>query len=510
MADVQPEGLRHAVFAGRFTGDRPAASLLADFVATPEPRRLLSWWLGGQELAVLQDQPDRADRAARLRASLDRDIVMLDAMISVQLDAVLHHPRLRRLEGSWRGLQGLIDRLPRAGARVRVKLLHARWAEVCRDIERALEFDQSHLFRKIHEEQFGMAGGEPFSLIAADYEIRHRPGPAHPTDDLGALSGLAGIAAASFSPMVFGAAPELLGMATFADMAPSFDPAAALQDLDHQRWRQSGTQEDMRFIGLVLPRVLARAPWPDDGSRADGFRFHHLCRSAEERVWTSPVYGFAAVAMRAFERYSWPGDIRGAGFDEEAVGGVLDDLPFDRFPSDLRHEAPARAPLEVALTDVQEHRLSEAGLIPLAALDGLADACFGALPSLHKPPRMSTAVADANQRVSAQLNTLMCVSRFAHCVKLMGRDMIGSFMDPQDVQLRLQKWLQGFIGGAGLASIDSTARYPLLDAQVEVRERRGAPGVFNCTLHLKPHHQLDEVGASFRLVTEFSQRSAAV
>jgi type VI secretion system protein ImpD/type VI secretion system protein ImpC len=309
--------------------------------------------------------------------------------------------------------------------------------------------------------------------------------------------------------MILGAAPELLGLQTFADLTPSFDPSVALQGEEHQRWRQSSSREDLRFIGVALPRVLGRAPWLDDGSRADGFRFRHTSPGPAERVWTSPVYGFAATAVRAFERYSWPADVRGASIDDEAVGGVLDHLPYERFPSDPAHEPPPRAPLEVALTDEQENRISDAGLIPLSALDGLPEACFGALPSLHRPPRMSTAVGQANQRLSAQLNTLLCVSRFAHCVKLMGRDMTGSFMEPDDVQERLQKWLGGFIGGAGMATIESTARYPLLDAQVEVRERRGAPGVYNCTVHLKPHHQLDEVGASFRLVTEFSQRNAA-
>ena len=505
MPDVPTEGLRQAVFAGRFLGQAPAAADLAALVASAEARGHLRLWFGSEWLAALATQPDPV---AGLRAALDRDIVALDAMISAQLDAVLHHPRLRRLEGSWRGLQWLVERLPRVGTRVRLKMLHARWVEVCRDIERALEFDQSHLFRKIHEEQFGTAGGEPFGLIAGDYEIRHRPGPTHPTDDVGALSGLAGIAAASFSPMILGAAPELLGLQSFADLTPSFDPAGVLQGVDHQRWRQSSAQEDLRFIGIALPRMLGRAPWVDDGSRADRFRFRHACPGPTERVWTSPVYGFAATAIRAFDRYSWPADVRGAGIADEAAGGVLDNLPTERFFSDLADEPPPRAPLDVAFTDEQENRISDAGLIPLSALDGLPEACFGALPSLHRPPRMASAVAEANQRMSSQLNTLLCVSRFAHCVKLMGRDMTGSFLDPDDVQVRLQKWLNGFVGGAGLASIESTARYPLLEAQVEVRERRGAPGVYNCTVHMKPHHQLDEVGASFRLVTEFSQRNA--
>ncbi|HSW03542.1 type VI secretion system contractile sheath large subunit [Aquabacterium sp.] len=479
---------------------------MATLVASADSGTHLALWFGPVWLAWLREQPEPG---GVLRAALDRDIATLDAMISRQLDAVLHHPRLRRLEGSWRGLHWLVERLPASGGRTRVKMLHARWAEVCRDIERAIEFDQSHLFRKIHEEEFGMAGGEPFGLIAGDYEVWHRLGPSHPTDDIGALTGLASIAAASFSPMILGAAPELLGVDSFAEISPSFDPAGVLQGLEHQRWRQSTAQEDLRFIGIVLPRVLGRAPWVDDGSRVDRFRYRSHSPGPAQRVWTSPVYGFAAVTVRAFERYSWPAEVRGADISDEANGGVLDDLPFERFYSDLAHEAPARAPLEVAFTDGQENQLSDAGLIPLSALDGLPEACFGALPSLHRPPRMSTAIAQANQRISAQLNTLLCVSRFAHCVKLMGRDMTGSFMDPNDVESHLQKWLNRFISGGGLSSAEVTARYPLQEARVEVRERRGRPGVYNCTVHLKPHHQLDEIGASFRLVTEFAQRNAS-
>lgn len=507
MPDAQTESLRQAVLSGRFFGKAEAAGAVGPFVASTDARVHLSLWFGSDWLAGLRLQPEPL---GVLRAALDRDIAALDAMLSAQLDAVLHHPRLRRLEGSWRGLQWLVDRLPRTGGRIRLRMLHARWAEVCRDIERAIEFDQSHLFRKIHDEQFGMAGGEPFGLIAGDYEVRHRSAVSHPTDDVGALSGLAGIAAASFSPMIFAAASEMLGLDSFADMSPSFDVANALRTTEHQRWRQAAAQEDLRFIGIALPRVLGRAPWVDDGGRVDGFRFRHRASGPTQRVWTSPVYGFAATAIRAFERYSWPAEVRGAGVSEEAQGGVLDALPFERFHSDVPTEAPARAPLEVAFTDEQENEISDAGLIPLSALDGLPEACFGALPSLHRPPTsaLSGAAVEANQRLSAQLNTLLCVSRFAHCVKLMGRDMIGSFLDPSDVEKRLQRWLNGFVSG-GLNTLEGTAQYPLREARVEVRERRGVAGAYNCTVHLRPHHQLDDVGASFRLVTEFAAHSAA-
>lgn len=507
MPGSHAEGLREDILQGRFLGGSAAGAGLAELVASSAPSNHLSLWFGTTWLLSLRN---RTRRAEFLRAELDRDIATLDAMISAQLDAVLFHPRLQRLEGSWRGLHWLVDRLPASGGRIRLKVLQARWAEVCRDIERALEFDQSHLFRKIHDEEFGMAGGEPFGLIVGDYEMRHRPGPSHPTDDIVALTGLAGIAAACFSPMILGASPEVLGVDEFADISPSFVPARVLQGPDHQRWRQASVQEDLRFVGVVLPRMLARAPWADDGARVDRFRFRSRRSGPRQRVWMSAVYGFAAAVVRAFERNSWPAEVRGADISEEAGGGVLDNLPFEAFHSDLPFEAPSRAPLDVAFTDEQENQLSDAGLIPLSALDGLPEACFGALPSLHRPPRMTTAVAEANQRISAQINTLLCVSRFAHCVKLMGRDMLGSFMEPNDVQLRLQRWLDGYIGGIGLRKVEETARYPLQEARVEVRERAGRPGVYNCTVHLKPHHQLDEIGASFRLVTEFVPRNANI
>jgi type VI secretion system protein ImpD/type VI secretion system protein ImpC len=507
MTAAAGDSLRLAVLAGRFLGAAPAVSELASFVASAEPAQQLLRWFGHDQLAAICSHPCAKQR---LRAALDRDIAAIDAMLTAQLDTVLRHPRLRRLEGSWRGLRWLADRLPATGPRVRLKMLTARWAELCRDIERAVEFDQSHLFRKIHDEEFGIAGGEPYGLIAADYEIRHRSALHHPTDDVGALSGFAGIAAAAFAPMIFGVSPGFLGLDSFSDASPGFDPAALIHEgPDYQRWRNAAAQEDMRFLALALPHVLGRAPWADDGTRVDRFRFRSHTARAADRVWTSPVYGFAATAVRAFERYQWPAEVRGADISEEARGGIVDHLPFERFGSDPPNEPPPRAPLDWAFTDAQEDRLGEASLVTLTALEHLPEACFGALPTLHRPPQVSTAVARANQRLSVQLNTLLCVSRFAHCVKLMGRDMVGSYSEIDEVQSRLQRWLDGYVSGLGSGGAEVTAKYPLLEARVDVRERPGRPGVYNCTVHLKPYHQLDEIGASFRLVTEFAPRAAA-
>lgn len=493
------------MLAGRFLGRDPAAGALAALLAETDPAILLRDWFGPDRLAAIARDPAPTEA---MRGALDRDIAALDALLSTQLDAVLHAARLRRLEGSWRGLAWLVERLPPNNSRARVKLLSARWSELCRDLERAAEFDQSQIFRKIYEEEFGIAGGEPFGLIAADYEVRHLPAPGHPTDDVGALAAFAAVAAAAFAPMVFAASPALVGLDSFAEAAPAFDLAEVLNGPDHARWRNAAAQEDLRFIGVVLPRVLGRAPWPDDGSRVDRFRYRGHAAGAEQRVWTTPVYGLAAAALRAFDRYGWPGEVRGAEPQWEAVGGVLDGLAYERFPSDPPGPPP-RAPLELALTDEQERQISDGRLVPLSALEGLSEASFGALPALHRPPRMNTAVAEANQRLSTQINTLLCVSRFAHCIKLMGRDMVGSSREAEDVEHELQKWLDRFVSGLGSGGAEVTAKYPLLDARVEVRERRGKPGVYGCTVHLRPHHQLDEVGAAFKLVTEFAPRRGA-
>jgi type VI secretion system protein ImpD/type VI secretion system protein ImpC len=498
--------LREQVLAGRILGAAGAGAELAALVAARDAGEILLGWFGPAALAECARGPDAA---GRLRAALDRDIAQLDAMISAQLDAVLHHARLRRLEGSWRGLAWLVERLPASGSRVRLRMLTARWPELCRDLERAVEFDQSQLFKKIYEEEFGTAGGEPFGMIAADYELRHAPAADHPTDDVAALTALAGVAAAAFAPMVFAAAPALVGLDSFADAAPAFDLADVLKRPEHARWRGAAAVEDLRFIGVALPRLLARAPWADDGSRADHFRYRGHAAGPAQRVWMTPVYALAAAAMRAFERNSWPGEVRGAEPQAEAVGGVIEALPAERFASDAGSGPPPRPPLELALTDEQERQISEGNLIALSALEGLPEASFGALPSLHRPPRMNTAIAEANQALSTQINTLLCVSRFAHCIKLMGRDMVGSFKDADEIQFTLQRWLEGFVSGLGSGGPEVAARYPLLEARVEVRERRGRPGVFGCTVHLRPHHQLDELGAAFRLVTEFTPRRAA-
>ena len=498
-------GLRETTLAGKFLSQDAPAAEMAEFITETDPAAVLRLWFAPSLLSRIAAQPDRR---AMLEEALDRDIAAIDTLIARQLDAILHHHRLRRLEGSWRGLLWLVDGFVQDRL-VKVRLLVMRWQELARDLERAAEFDQSNTFRMIYEEEFGTAGGEPFGMIVGDYEIRPGPAPGHPVDDVAVLNQLAAVGAAAFCPIVLPASPTLLGIDSFHEANTSLSLTALLRTPERARWRSLAGREDTRFLALVLPRTLGRPAWQDDGSRADRFRYREDAGKPEQRVWTTAVYALASVAARAFALYRWPAQIRGAEPGWNATGGVVDTLPHERFRADPPGPPP-RPPLELNLTDDQERDASEARIIPLCGLEALPEASFGAVPSMHKPPRMNTDIANSNQRLSAHLNSVLCVSRFAHIVKLMGRDMVGSAMDAPEVEDRLQRWLNRHITGLAGAGGEAAAKYPLSDARVEVRERPGRPGSFGCTIMLQPHYQLDEVGASFRLVTDLVASRQAI
>jgi type VI secretion system protein ImpD/type VI secretion system protein ImpC len=495
--------LREAVLAGRFfsTDHREAADALAGFVAGQGSA--LSAWFGASRAAALA-----ADRDA-LRGALDRDIAAIDALLSTQTDAILHAPRLRRLEGSWRGLKWLVEPLD-PGNRIKVKVLNVAWAEVARDLERAAEFDQSHLFRKIYEEEFGTPGGEPYGLLVVDHEVRHRPSAAAPTDDVTVLKLLGSIAAAAFVPTVLSAAPELLELDDFAGLAGVQDPAGPMRSAEYARWRGLFVQDDVRFLAVALPRMLARPPWDDDDLRAEGWRYEEYAPDAASRAWSTAGYAFAATALRAFAAHAWPADVRGVELDRHG-GGLVDGLVPEPFGTD-RAEGWVRPSLEVVLTDRQERSLVDAGLMPLSAIPFSGEAVFGAVRSLQVPQAYQGAgaqAATANARLSAQVNTMLCVSRFAHYLKMLGRDMVGAFRTAEEIEDQLQRWLGRYVNTNINVGSESRARYPLVSGQVSVHERPGRPGVYGCVIHLQPHFQLDDVSAQFRLVTDIAAPGAA-
>jgi type VI secretion system protein ImpD/type VI secretion system protein ImpC len=496
IADIPP--LRDAVLAGAYFGaiHRETVEQFAAFLAGAS--KPLTVWFGTQRGRAL------AGEKTSLLAALDHDIAAIDALISAQLDAILHHARLRRLEGAWRGLAWLTSRMS-IGGRVKLRILNVSWAEICRDLERAAEFDQSQLFRGVYEDEFGIAGGEPYGLLVVDHEVRHRPGPGAITDDISALASLAGVAAAAFAPVVVTAAPALFGVDEFAELSGVADPTSGMNAAEYQRWRGLANREDIRFLAIGMPRTLARLPWDEALDRHRGFRYRETAVTTADRVWSGPGYMVAACVIRAFETFSWPADMRGYDVDRLG-GGIAEDLPEPMFSVDPAFGLE-RSALEIMLTDRQERALVAAGLLPIGSLPYGGQALLGAARSLQTPGKylgFNVDVANANAKLSAQFNTMICVSRFAHYIKVMGRDMVGSFQTADAIQRHLQTWLMRYASANVSAGSDTMAKYPLRDAQVTISETPGKPGVFGCVIQLQPHFQLDDIAASFRLMTEIA------
>lgn len=501
VSSVDKPPVRDAVLSGRFVGSRDEvlAEALAGFLGG-KPGDAIDTWFGVERGAGLRIDPPA------LRDAVDRDIAAIDAMLSAQVDAILHHARLRKLEGTWRGTAWLVDNSDLSN-RLKLKLLNVGWPEICRDLERAIEFDQSQLFRKVYEEEFGTPGGEPYGLLIADHEVRHRSTAEFRTDDVNALGLLSGVAAAAFSPVIVGASPALLEVDNFTDLATTVDVAASLRNAEHARWRSLASRADMRFVGVALPHVLARPAWEDDGTRADGFRYAEYAPSSDERVWMNAGYPFASVVMRAFAQYAWPADVRGVETDRVG-GGLVTDVPIESFRTDPER-VWTRSAVEIVLTDRQERALLDAGLMPLSSIPYSDELVFGAVRSLQLPQRYQGRTADAaeaNARLSTQINSMLCASRFAHSLKMKGRHMVGSFKTADEIERFLQSWLTKYVSGNLSAGPEILARYPLVDGKVTVNEVPGKPGSFGCVIHLQPYYQLDDMSAAFQLVTDLTGR----
>ena len=501
-----PQVLRGAILAGRDPRAADVAAALAGFLATD--RGALSAWFGPEAASWARDEP------WRLRAMVDRDIVAIDRMIAAQLDAIIHHPRVQQLEGRWRGLAWMLHGFNPA-SRLKVRLLSARWEELDRDFGRAPAVDETSLFRIIYENEFGQAGGEPFGLMVVDHELRHLPdaraaGAAAPVDDLSVLTGLSTIAAAAFVPMVLAASPSLLGVNRFEELALAQDIAAALDDADHARWRALTQREDARFLCVALPRILARPRWAICPTHDGGLRYEETAPGTAQRCWFSAAFAFAAVVGRAQAAHNWPADVRGVTTDRIG-GGLVRGLPEEAFVLGAA-TAWARQSLDLSFTDSQERDLVQAGFMPLNTLP-YGDAAFASVRSLQaripEAPGREPTAARANRHLSAQINALLCASRFAHFIKIMGRELTGSLATAAEIERRLQAWLAGYTNASQSPDADSRARLPLVSSRVTVHENASKPGSFGCVVQLQPYYQLDDVATTFRFVTGFAAAGAA-
>jgi type VI secretion system ImpC/EvpB family protein len=442
------------------------------------------------------DAPPTRDE---LRARLVGDVAFLDRLLTEQVNAILHHRAFQALEASWRGLDWLVDHASDAEG-VKVRVLDVGWRELARDLGKAIEFDQSQLFKKVYSAEFDTPGGEPYGLLIGDYYVRHRPDESHPTDDLGALQSIAQVAEAAFAPFVAGAEPGLLGLGSFADLERPIDLERTFQLPEYVAWNALRASGEARFVGLCLPRILMRRPWRDDPQRADGFRFEEDVSTPDSHLFGNAAWALAAVVVRAVAASGWPAGIRGVP-DEKTTGGVLDDLVHEPSRSDSFPRFFKPTP-EMAVTDAREKELADLGLIPLCHGHGTELSAFFTCPSLQKPKEHTERAATISARLSAMLQYILCVSRFAHYLKVIARDRVGSYTSADEWERELDSWLKKYTTGNPDVSADVLARYPLKDASARVQEVAGRPGTFHCVMHLCPHFQLDQMAATVRLETD--------
>jgi type VI secretion system protein ImpC len=427
-----------------------------------------------------------------LSVTLDARVAELDRLISEQLSEVMHHVEFQKLESSWRGLHYLCQQTS-TGATMKIQVFNATKKELVKDFKTAIDFDQSALFKKVYEEEFGTFGGAPFGALIGDFDVSRQP------EDMYFIEQMAHVAAAAHAPFISAASPELFGLDTFADLGKPRDMSKVFDTVDYAKWKSFRESEDSRYVGLTVPRFLGRLPYnPKDGTTTEGFNFVESVDGSDHSkyLWVNTAYAFASRLTAAFENFGWCAAIRGV-----EGGGLVEDLPTHTFKTD-DGEVALKCPTEVAITDRREKELSDLGFIPLVHCKNTDYAAFFGAQSTQKPRKYDDDAANANATLSAQMQYMFAVCRIAHYMKAMMRDKVGSFATTLDVERYLHNWLMQYVVDADDASQEMRAQRPLRQAQVEVSEVPGRPGVYRAVAFVRPHFQLDELSVSLRLVAE--------
>jgi len=416
-----------------------------------------------------------------LSATLDARVAELDRMISEQLSAVMHAPEFQKLERSWTGLHYLVKNSTSSSGQ-QIRMMNCTKKELVKDFQAALEFDQSTIFKKVYEEEFGTFGGAPYGTLIGDFEITRQP------EDMYFVEQMSHVAAASHAPFITSAAPELFGLETYGDLGKPRDLAKVFDTVEYAKWKSFRESEDSRYVGLTLPRFLGRLPFnPVDGMTTEGFNFVEDVDGTDHHkyLWCNAAYAFAAI--RGVEG-----------------GGLVENLPTHTFKTD-EGEVALKCPTELAITDRREKELSDLGFISLVHCKNTAYAAFFGAQSAQKAKKYANEAANANAVLSSQLQYIFAVSRIAHYMKAMMRDKIGSFAAASNVEDFLNRWLTQYVLLDDNASQDQKAQFPLREASVQVSEMPGRPGVYRAVSFLRPHFQLDELSVSLRLVAELPQ-----
>jgi type VI secretion system protein ImpC len=426
-----------------------------------------------------------------VEATINARIADIDRALTDQLNAIMHSPDFQKLEGSWRGLHYLVMQ-SETSTTMKIRVLNVSKNDLVKDLEKAVEFDQSALFKKVYEEEYGTFGGAPYGALIGDYEFGKHP------QDFSLLEKISNVAAAAHAPFLSAAAPSLLGLENFTDLPNPRDLAKKFETPDYAMWKSFRDSEDSRYVGLTLPHILMRLPYGPDTVPVEAFNFKEDVDGTDHSkyLWGNAAYAFGARLTDAFAKYGWCAAIRGV-----EGGGRVDGLPTHTFTTD-EGEIVLKCPTEIAITDRREKELSDLGFIPLVHSKGTDFAAFFGAQSAQKGKKYDTASATANARLSTQIQYMMAMSRFAHYLKSIMRDKIGSFMTRKDCEDFLNRWIKSYVISTEDAGQELKAKYPLKEARIEVSEIPGKPGCYRAISYLKPHFQLDEITISLRLVAE--------
>lgn len=424
-------------------------------------------------------------------AMINARIAQIDHLISLQLNEVLHHEAFQKLEGTWRGLRYLLNQ-SETGEGLKIKVFNAGKKELLKDLQRAPEFDQSALFKKVYEEEFGVFGGAPFGALIGDYHFGKGP------EDLETIERISQVAASAHAPFLTGADPAFFNLDSYTSLDAPRDLGKVFDTTEYAKWKSFRASEDSRYVGLALPRVLARLPYGKNTVPVEGFAYEENVDGADHSkyCWMNAAWALGARLTQAFSLFGWCASIRGV-----EGGGLVQGLPVHNFYTD-EGDIAMKCPTEVPITDRREKELADLGFIPLVHCKGTDYAAFFSVQSAQRPKVYDKDAANANARLSAQLPYILACSRFAHYLKAMMRDKVGSFMSRSDCETWLNQWIINYVSPDDNASPATKASKPLREARIDVVEVPGKPGVYRAVAFLRPHFQLDELSVSLRLVAD--------
>jgi type VI secretion system protein ImpC len=447
---------------------------------------------------VLSDQDLIVEDAIN---SINAIIAEIDAKLTEQINQIIHHPDFQALEGSWRGLHYLVNNTE-TDEMLKIRFLSISKNELGKTIKKfkGTAWDQSPLFKKIYEQEYGQLGGEPYGCLIGDYHFDHSP------PDVEILSGMAQIAAAAHAPFIAGAAPSVMQMDSWQELTNPRDLTKIFTTPEYAAWRSLRESEDSRYIGLTMPRFLARLPYGAKTDPVEEFDFEEDTAGADSShyTWANSAYAMGVNINRAFKAYGWCSRIRGV-----ESGGSVEGLPVHAFPSD-DGGVDMKCPTEIAISDRREAELAKNGFMPLIHRKNSDFAAFIGAQSLQKPAEYDDPDATANANLAARLPYLFACCRFAHYLKCIVRDKVGSFKERAAMEKWLNDWILQYVDGDPANSSDEVkARKPLAGAQVVVEEVEGNPGYYTSKFFLRPHYQLEGLTVSLRLVSKLPSEKAA-